>query len=548
MSGDSRISQLLSPPNTLSGSEVIPLNQNGVTYQSTLSSILAIGGLSGGSFTNVTYSGLLSTTTPISYSDTNILAQVASSVNSYNQIILQNKSNGATASTNLNVSNDQGTATTNFGEFGMNSSGFTGTGSFNKAGYVYLASASTDLAIGTYGANSIHFVVNSGATDAMTINGSTGAVNVPGAFSAGSFSIGSINNTPIGNTTPSTGAFTTLSATTPIGVASGGTGASTGPAARTSLGAAASGANADITSLSALTSINSGPLYGNRIKNSNKQIAQRATSATVTAGTAVPTASTGYPTVDRFYGYCTGASVTVAQVAGSDNTNKRVQYTGAASVAAIGHGTRLKASETAHMASQTATYSVELANSLLTTVTWAAYYATTQDAFGTVGTPTKTQIATGSFTVNSTVTKYSTQIAIPAAATTGIEIVLTVGAQTSGTWTIGREDFRLGSVSPTYFEVSDSSQDLLSCEHYYRTIVWLNSVVASAGSQNTYTAVTYEPMRAVPTAVKTGGTFTNCTDPGSPTVATSSFAAYASSIAAGPTFANYTVQLNAEIP
>jgi hypothetical protein len=39
--------------------------------------------------------------------------------------------------------------------------------------------------------------------------------------------VGTINNMSVGATTPSTGAFTTLTASTPIGVASGGTGAST---------------------------------------------------------------------------------------------------------------------------------------------------------------------------------------------------------------------------------------------------------------------------------------------------------------------------------
>jgi hypothetical protein len=106
----------------------------------------------------------------IGYTDTGVIAGFASSVAGYNQIILQNTNSGSTASTNFNVSNNNGTTTTNFGEFGINSSGFTGTGSFSQAGYTYLASASTDLAIGTYGSNAIHFVVNSGATDAMTID------------------------------------------------------------------------------------------------------------------------------------------------------------------------------------------------------------------------------------------------------------------------------------------------------------------------------------------------------------------------------------------
>jgi hypothetical protein len=106
----------------------------------------------------------------LSYTDTGVIAGFASSVAGYNQIALQNTNAGASASVNFNVSNNSGTATTNYGEFGMNSSGFTGTGSFSQAGYVYLAAASTDLAIGTYGANNIRFVVNSGATDAAIID------------------------------------------------------------------------------------------------------------------------------------------------------------------------------------------------------------------------------------------------------------------------------------------------------------------------------------------------------------------------------------------
>ena len=122
----------------------------------------------------------------IGYTDTGILAGFASSVAGYNQIILQNTNAGATASTNFNVSNNNGTSTTNFGEFGINSSGFTGSGAFSTAGNVYLAAASTDLAIGTYGSNAIHFVVNSGATDAMTIPAS-GPIVAPVGIAGGAF-------------------------------------------------------------------------------------------------------------------------------------------------------------------------------------------------------------------------------------------------------------------------------------------------------------------------------------------------------------------------
>jgi hypothetical protein len=239
--------------------------------------------------------------------------------------------------------------------------------------------------------------------------------------------------------------------------------------------------------------------FRNRLINGAMQVAQRGTSATVTAGTTVPTASTGYPTVDRWYVYSTGANVTAAQVSGSGAVRNRLQITGAASVTAVGIGQRIETLNSYDLAGSNATLSVDLANSLLTTVTWTAYYATSTDTFGTVGTATKTQIATGTFTVSSTVTRYSANIAIPAAATTGVEIVFTVGAQTSGTWTIGNVQLESGLVNST-FEQRSYQQEIQLCQRYYQktSAAWI--VDTSVLNQAKYHIVT---MRATPTA--TGG-------------------------------------------
>ena len=206
--------------------------------------------------------------------------------------------------------------------------------------------------------------------------------------------------------------------------------------------------------------------FKNRIINGGMVVSQRATSATVTAGTAVPTASTGYPVVDRFFVYSTGANVTAAQVAGSGAVQNRLQITGAASVTAIGIGQRIEQSNSYDLAGSTATLSLDISNSLLTTVTWTASYATTANTFGTIGTPTKTQIATGTFTVTSTLTNYNAQIAIPAAATTGVEILLTVGAQTSGTWVVGAIQLEKG-LTATSFDYRDYGRELIMCQRYY---------------------------------------------------------------------------------
>ena len=248
-----------------------------------------------------------------------------------------------------------------------------------------------------------------------------------------------------------------------------------------------------------------GYAFRNRIINGNMQIAQRATSATVTAGTGVPTASAGYPCVDRWYVYSTGANVTAAQVAGAGATLNRLQITGAASVTAVGVGQRIEAANSADLAGQTVTLSVDLANSLLTTVTWTANYATTTDAFGTVGAATKTQIATGTFTVSSAVARFSTTIAIPAAATTGIEILFTVGAQVSGTWTIGNVQIERGTSG--IFDPRPYGQELALCQRYLPAFKSSNTndhfgngvAVSTTAARIQFQYRT--PPRAVPTGV-----------------------------------------------
>jgi hypothetical protein len=252
--------------------------------------------------------------------------------------------------------------------------------------------------------------------------------------------------------------------------------------------------------------------FKNRIINGGMQLAQRATSATVTAGTTVPTASTGYPCVDRFFVYSTGANVTAAQVAGSGAIRNRLQITGAASVTAVGIGQRIEQANSYDMAGSIVALSVDLANSLLTTVTWTANYATTADTFGTIGTPTKTQIATGTFTVTSAVTNYTTTISIPAAATTGIEILFTVGAQISGTWTIGNVQLEKGSTA-TSFDVRDYNTEFMMCQRYCQVFrvypsSGFDSFMSYYGGTNALSSVKRltTQMRTTPTAAFTSGT------------------------------------------
>jgi len=246
------------------------------------------------------------------------------------------------------------------------------------------------------------------------------------------------------------------------------------------------------------TAVMSSSFLRNRLINGNMYIAQRATSSAVTAGTGVPTASTGYPCVDRFFVYSTGANVTAAQVSGAGANRNLLCITGAASVTAVGIGQRIEALNSYDLAGQTCTLSVDLANSLLTTVTWTANYATTADTFGTIGTPTKTQIATGTFTVTSTLTRYSVNIAVPAAATTGVEILFTVGAQTSGTWDVGNVQFEPGTIA-TPFERRQFAQELALCQRYFQYVPFSMSFSSAGGGNILQVQTPFQvQMRAVP--------------------------------------------------
>jgi hypothetical protein len=259
-----------------------------------------------------------------------------------------------------------------------------------------------------------------------------------------------------------------------------------------------SGTSAQVVTFGDTTvaSINGGnPISGtrNRIINGGTAIDQRNAGA---AQTITAAAALAY-TIDRWYAYCTGANVSGQRVAGAVANTYRYQFTGAASVTAVGFGQRIEAINCADMAGTTVTLSADLANSLLTSVTWTAYYATTADTFGTLASPTKTQIATGTFTVSSTVTRYNAQISVPAAATTGIEIVFTVGAQTSGTWTIGNVQLESGPIT-TPFERRSYGAELALCDRYYEK---LSMILIT--STNMFPVNYRQTMRTSPTTVLT---------------------------------------------
>jgi len=220
--------------------------------------------------------------------------------------------------------------------------------------------------------------------------------------------------------------------------------------------------------------------YKNRLINPAMAVDQRNYGAaqTFTAGAALAYS------VDRWYGYCTGANVTGQQIAGTYASSQyRYRFTGAASVTAIGFGQRIEAKNCYDLANATVTLSAFISNSLLTSVTCTAYYANSEDTFGTLASPTRTLIDTATFTVSATRTKYTTTITLPSAATTGIEIVFTVGAQTSGTWIIDSVQLEKNSV-PTSFDYRSYGTEFSMCQRYLETS-YNNVALGSSGQGNT---------------------------------------------------------------
>jgi hypothetical protein len=232
----------------------------------------------------------------------------------------------------------------------------------------------------------------------------------------------------------------------------------------------------------------------NRLINGAMSIDQRNVGASQSI---VAAAALAY-TVDRWYAYSTGASVTGQRVGGTGALQHVYQFTGAAGNTAIGFGQRIETINCYDLINSTVTLSAFLANSLLSTVTWTAFYANSADTFGTLASPTRTQIATGSWTVSSTLTRYTTRIDIPDMATNGIEIVFTVGAQISGTWRIGAVQLEPGTVA-TPFDRRPIGTELQLCYRYYEIMAIYTLTKGSQYDSNGWVdVITYSEKRIVP--------------------------------------------------
>jgi hypothetical protein len=228
----------------------------------------------------------------------------------------------------------------------------------------------------------------------------------------------------------------------------------------------------------------------NRLINGAMAVDQRNAGASHTL-----TAGSNVYGVDRWFTLATGANATGQRVTGAATNTYRYQITGAASISALTFVQRIEAINSADLAGKTVTLSFDMANSLLTTVRVRLSYAGGTDNWAL----TTTDFLDTNVTITSTVTRYSVSVAVPAAATTGIQVLFSVGAQTSGTWTIGNAQLEVGNAASP-MERRPIGTELALCQRYY----WASSTDHTYGSpgstyQSSYTATNPVTMRSLAT-------------------------------------------------
>ena len=144
---------------------------------------------------NITTSGNITTTTPgyfirqgtgTSPTLSNLQFQAYDTQSSYIQNNVQNLSNNALASSDHIVTNDIGNDTTNYGDFGINSSGWgSNPGTFSNASGVYLYAQTGDLSIGTVAAQSVYILTGNTSNTVYSASGVSQQVGYINVHTAG---------------------------------------------------------------------------------------------------------------------------------------------------------------------------------------------------------------------------------------------------------------------------------------------------------------------------------------------------------------------------
>jgi hypothetical protein len=275
------------------------------------------------------------------------------------------------------------------------------------------------------------------------------------------------------------------------------------------------------------TGIGMGAGFRNRFINGSFMVNQRTFNNTQTY-VFNTTALLTYP-IDRWFLYPTAGTLVGQRILGA-STSSQYQYLITATTSLLfSFGQRIEAVNCFDLAGNRATLSFYslLNNPSGTALFWQMAYATTTDSFGTAATPTKTVFASGYFNAGpSTLTQTVITVAVPAAATTGIEILIsTVPGQAFATGqsvTFDRMQFEKGSAA-TPFDYRPYGKELDLCRRYYQQVgPYTGTVFTSFSSGFALSDTTATTMLALspPTRVPPTLTYSALTDIGIRTITT----------------------------
>lgn len=173
-------------PNSALTNSSITFGATSVSLGATVSAFNAVSigatTASTGAFTYLSTSSTTSTTPVLGFNASNTsFASGATISGSYLQAVLQNKSGTAGASTNFAVSNDLATDSTYYGEFGMNSSVFTASGTFadffSINNGIYFSGHDGDVSVGSGNGYKLYLTWGTTGQSAHVIN-SSGAIGL----------------------------------------------------------------------------------------------------------------------------------------------------------------------------------------------------------------------------------------------------------------------------------------------------------------------------------------------------------------------------------
>lgn len=117
--------------------------------------------LSGECYSGLGSVGLLQVGGGLNFTDNHILATFVKDMNDYIQVIISNKNAGPSASSDLVVNNNSILGPNIYGNFGINSTGFIGTGGpFDQPNETYVIAAGGELALGTIDPYTVTIVTN----------------------------------------------------------------------------------------------------------------------------------------------------------------------------------------------------------------------------------------------------------------------------------------------------------------------------------------------------------------------------------------------------